>query len=33
MGLLTVEDLMAPLKEFSIREFPPLGPGGIELGS
>lgn len=32
MGLLTVEELMAPLKGFSIREFPPVGPGGVELG-
>jgi saccharopine dehydrogenase-like NADP-dependent oxidoreductase len=33
IGLLTVEDLMAPLKGLSIREYPPLGPGGLELGS
>jgi saccharopine dehydrogenase-like NADP-dependent oxidoreductase len=33
MGLLTVEELLAPLKGLSIREFPPLGPGGHELGS
>jgi len=33
MGLLTVEELLAPLKGFSIREFPPLGPGGHDLGS
>ena len=32
MGLLSVEDLMMPLKGFSIREFPPFGPGGVELG-
>jgi hypothetical protein len=31
MGLLTVEELMAPLKGLSIREFPPLGPGGLDL--
>jgi hypothetical protein len=33
MGLLTVEDLMEPLKGLSIREYPPIGPGGLELGS
>jgi saccharopine dehydrogenase-like NADP-dependent oxidoreductase len=33
MGLLTVEEILAPLKGLSIREFPPLGPGGLELGS
>jgi saccharopine dehydrogenase-like NADP-dependent oxidoreductase len=33
MGLLTVEEVLAPLKGLSIREFPPLGPGGHELGS
>ena len=33
MGLLTVEELLAPLKGLSIREYPPLGPGGLELGS
>ena len=33
MGLLTVDELMEPLKGLSIREFPPLGPGGLELGS
>ena len=33
LGLLTVEDLLAPLKGLSIREYPPLGPGGLELGS
>jgi len=33
MGLLTVDEIMEPLKGFSIREFPPMGPGGIELGS
>ena len=33
LGLLTVEELMAPLKGLSIREFPPLGPGGLEVGS
>lgn len=32
MGLLSVEELMAPLKGLSIREFPPFGPGGVELG-
>lgn len=32
MGLLTLEDLMEPLKGFSIREYPPVGPGGQELG-
>jgi saccharopine dehydrogenase-like NADP-dependent oxidoreductase len=32
MGLLTVDELMTPLKGFSIREFPPFGPGGVELG-
>jgi saccharopine dehydrogenase-like NADP-dependent oxidoreductase len=31
MGLLTVDELMAPLKGFSIRELPPLGPGGLDL--
>lgn len=31
MGLLTVAELMAPLKGLSIREFPPLGPGGLDL--
>ncbi|HEU5134178.1 MAG TPA: saccharopine dehydrogenase NADP-binding domain-containing protein [Steroidobacteraceae bacterium] len=33
MGLLTVDELLAPLKGLSIREFPPLGPGGHEVGS
>jgi saccharopine dehydrogenase-like NADP-dependent oxidoreductase len=33
MGLLTVEELLAPLKGLSIREYPPLGPGGTDLGS
>jgi hypothetical protein len=33
MGLLTVEELMEPLKGLSIREYPPMGPGGQELGS
>jgi saccharopine dehydrogenase-like NADP-dependent oxidoreductase len=33
VGLLTVEDLMEPLKGLSIREYPPMGPGGQELGS
>jgi len=33
MGLLSVEELMDPLKPFSIREFRPVGPGGQELGS
>ena len=33
MGLLTVDDLMEPLKGLSIREYPPMGPGGQELGS
>ena len=32
MGLLTVEELMEPLKGLSIREYPPMGPGGQELG-
>lgn len=32
MGLLSVEELMMPLKGMSIREFPPFGPGGVELG-
>lgn len=32
MGLLTVDDLLLPLKGLSIREFPPFGPGGVELG-
>jgi saccharopine dehydrogenase-like NADP-dependent oxidoreductase len=32
MGLLSVEELMMPLKGFAIREFPPFGPGGVELG-
>lgn len=32
MGLLTVDDLLVPLKGLSIREFPPFGPGGVELG-
>ena len=31
MGLLTVDELMAPLKGLSIRELPPLGPGGLDL--
>jgi saccharopine dehydrogenase-like protein len=31
MGLLTVEELMEPLKGFSIREYPPLGPDGESL--
>jgi saccharopine dehydrogenase-like NADP-dependent oxidoreductase len=33
LGMLTVDELMAPLKGLSIREFPPLGPGGLDLGS
>jgi saccharopine dehydrogenase-like NADP-dependent oxidoreductase len=33
MGLLTMEELLAPLKGLSIREYPPLGPGGLDLGS
>jgi saccharopine dehydrogenase-like NADP-dependent oxidoreductase len=33
VGLLTVEEVLAPLKGLSIREYPPLGPGGLELGS
>ena len=33
VGLLTVEELLAPLKGLSIREYPPLGPDGVELGS
>jgi hypothetical protein len=31
MGLLTVEDLMEPLKGFSIREWPPRGADGLDL--
>jgi hypothetical protein len=31
LGLLTVEEMMAPLKGLSIRELPPLGPGGLDL--
>jgi len=31
MGLLSVEELMTPLKGLSIREYPPLGPGGSDL--
>jgi len=33
LGLLTVEDMLAPLKGLSIREYPPRGPDGQELGS
>ena len=33
MGLMSVEDLLEPLKGLSIREYPPLGPGGLEVGS
>ena len=33
VGLLTVEELLAPLKGLSIREYPPLGADGVELGS
>jgi hypothetical protein len=33
LGLLTVEEILAPLKGLSIREYPPLGPGGLEVGS
>ena len=33
MGLLTVDELMAPLKGLSVREFPPVGPGGLDVGS
>jgi len=33
MGLLSVDELMDPLKPFNIREFRPVGPGGQELGS
>jgi len=33
LGLLTVEDMMAPLKGLSIREYPPIGPDGLPLGS
>jgi saccharopine dehydrogenase-like NADP-dependent oxidoreductase len=33
VGLLTVEELMEPLKGLSIREYPPVGPGDQELGS
>ena len=31
MGLLTVDELLAPLKGLAIRELPPLGPGGLDL--
>jgi len=31
VGLLNVDELLAPLKGLSIREFPPLGPGGLDL--
>ncbi|HEU4778584.1 MAG TPA: saccharopine dehydrogenase NADP-binding domain-containing protein [Steroidobacteraceae bacterium] len=31
MGLLSVDELTAPLKGLSIRELPPLGPGGLDL--
>jgi len=31
MGLLTVEELMEPLKGFSIREWPPRGNDGLDL--
>jgi saccharopine dehydrogenase-like NADP-dependent oxidoreductase len=31
MGLLTVEELMEPLKGRSIREWPPRGPDGLDL--
>jgi saccharopine dehydrogenase-like NADP-dependent oxidoreductase len=31
MGLLTVEELMEPLKGLSIREWPPRGPDGLDL--
>ena len=31
MGLLTVDELMEPLKGFSIREWPPRGPDGLDL--
>jgi len=31
MGLLTVDELMAPLKGLSIREWPPRGPDGLDL--
>lgn len=31
MGLLTVEELMAPLKGLSIRELPPRGADGLDL--
>jgi saccharopine dehydrogenase-like NADP-dependent oxidoreductase len=33
LGLLAVDEILAPLKGMSIREFPPLGPGGLEVGS
>ncbi len=33
MGLLTLEEVLAPLKGLSIREYPPLGPGGQLLDS
>ena len=31
MGLLTVEELMEPLKGMSIREWPPRGNDGLDL--
>jgi hypothetical protein len=31
MGLLTVEELLEPLKGLSIREWPPRGPDGLDL--
>ncbi|MEO8018714.1 MAG: saccharopine dehydrogenase NADP-binding domain-containing protein [Pseudomonadota bacterium] len=31
MGLLTLEELMEPLKGFTIRELPPLGADGLDL--
>ena len=33
MGLLSLDELMDPLKPFNIREYRPIGPGGQELGS
>jgi hypothetical protein len=33
LGLLSVEEMMAPLKGLSIREYPPLGPDGLPLGN
>jgi hypothetical protein len=33
LGLLAVEDIMAPLKGLSIREYPPIGPDGLPLAN